>query len=197
MVYMPKIRLRLINNCLLVLIILLNLYAIAFPFWPQLWFLMQKQTTHATQDLQKAMHTQPKPQDIAGTRVIIPAMQLDETIHEVPSTKSIRNDIWRRPNTSTPDKGGNTVLVGHRFTYTNPTGVLYHLDKVAVGDEIGLTWNNKRYVYKVSEIKVTTPRNTTIEAATPNPQLTIYTCTPLWNPKQRLVVIAPLEKIYE
>lgn len=193
---MPRFTLRHANNLLVVLIIIVNLYTVSFPFLPQLWFAVQSQGD-TTSKLQKQIHTKPTPQDVAGTRVIIPKMQLDETIHEVKSTKSIRNDIWRRPNTSTPDKGGNTVLVGHRFTYTNPNGVLYHLDKLAVGDEVGVTWQNKRYVYKVETIKTTGPRDTEVEAASPQPQLTLYTCTPLWSPTKRLVVVATLEKIYE
>lgn len=193
---MPRFTLRHANNLLVVLIIIVNLYTVSFPFLPQLWFAVQSHGD-TTNKLQKQIHTKPTPQDVAGTRVIIPKMQLDETIHEVKSTKSIRNDIWRRPNTSTPDKGGNTVLVGHRFTYTNPNGVLYHLDKLAVGDEVGVTWQNKRYVYKVETIKTTGPRDTEVEAASPQPQLTLYTCTPLWSPTKRLVVVATLEKIYE
>jgi LPXTG-site transpeptidase (sortase) family protein len=193
---MPHIRLSHVNNILVGLIILVNLYTIAFPFLPQLWFVVQSKTD-TTSKLQQQIHSKPTPQDVAGTRVIIPKMQLDETIHEVKSTKSIRNDIWRRPNTSTPDKGSNTVLVGHRFTYTNPTGVLYHLDKLAIGDEIGITWQQKRYIYRVESIKTTSPNEVDVEAPSPQPQLTLYTCTPLWNPTKRLVVIAALEKIYE
>ena len=193
---MSRIKLKTINNLLLALIIGLNLYTIAFPFLPQLWFWANQQGER-TQTLQAKIHTPPAPQDVSGTRVIIPKMQLDQTIHEVKNTKSIRNDIWRRPNTSTPEAGGNTVLVGHRFTYTNPNGVLYHLDKLAVNDEIAVTWNTKRYVYKVHDIKVVDSHEVSVEAPTEKPQLTLYTCTPLWNPTKRLVVIAPLEKIYE
>lgn len=194
---MSRPQLRSINNILVVLIIGLNLYTIAFPFLPQLWFWVNTQQGGRTQTLQKQIHETVTPQDVSGTRVIIPKMQLDQTIHEVKSTKSIRNDIWRRPNTSTPEAGSNTVLVGHRFTYTNPNGVLYHLDKLAVGDEIAVTWNSKRYVYKVNDIKEVSAHEVNIEAPTDKAQLTLYTCTPLWNPTKRLVVIAPLEKIYE
>jgi LPXTG-site transpeptidase (sortase) family protein len=60
-------------------------------------------------------------------------------------------------------KVGNTVIAGHRFTYTNPHGILYYLDKVQVGDDIGVYWDNTRYLYKVSEVKVVEPTAVQIE----------------------------------
>lgn len=107
--------------------------------------------------------------------------------------KVLDKGIWRYPKGSTPDKGGNTVLIGHRFTYTNPRGVFYYLNKVAIGDEIGVFWNSKEYLYKVTTITVVDPHNTSIEDATSDARLTLFTCTPLWLPKDRLVVVAELE----
>ncbi|MDP9129541.1 MAG: class E sortase, partial [Candidatus Binatota bacterium] len=107
--------------------------------------------------------------------------------------KILDKGIWRWPAGSTPDKGGNTVLIGHRFTYTNPFGVFYHLDKVRPGDEIGLLWNNKNYVYRVSGVKVVPPTDTSVQNATADPRLTLFTCAPLWLPHNRLVVTANLE----
>ena len=123
-------------------------------------------------------------------------MLLNQPILEgsVKDTYSILNHgIWRWPAGSTPDKGSNTILIGHRFTYTQPKGVLYYLNKVKMGDEIGLWWNNKQYVYKVTNISEVPPTQTSIEDPTPDARLTIFTCTPLWLPKDRLVVVAELE----
>jgi sortase A len=128
--------------------------------------------------------------------VIIPSMLLDQPILEgiIPNQYATLNKgIWRWPKGSTPDKGGNTILIGHRFTYTNPRGVFYFLNKVKVGDDIAVIWNNHRYVYKVASINEVPPNDTAIENNTPNPELTLFTCTPLWLPKDRLVVVANLE----
>jgi sortase A len=103
--------------------------------------------------------------------------------------RSLRLGVWHLPYTSTPDKGGNTVLVGHRFTYAGPA-VFYHLDKVQVGDDVTMQWQNKTYTYTVTEVKVVPPTETSVEANTKDPQLTIYTCTPLWTAKNRLVIVA-------
>ena len=123
-------------------------------------------------------------------------MLLDQPILDGPmrSRYAILNTgIWRWPLASTPDKGGNTVLIGHRFTYTNPRGVFYFLNKIAIGNEIGMFWGNHKYLYKVVTINVVSPTDTNIENNTPSPELTLFTCTPLWLPKDRLVVVANLE----
>jgi LPXTG-site transpeptidase (sortase) family protein len=191
---MHRFTLRRVNTCLLVLIIILNLYTILLPFMPAIIFWQKQHDKAAVKELAQKVHA-PVTEPVApGERLTIPSIQLQEDIHEVKSLKSIRNDIWRRPNTSTPSRGGNTVLVGHRFTYSNPTGVLYNLDKVKIGDEIGLEWQQKRYVYRVKQIRTVEPTDSSVEAPTTDSQLTLYTCTPLWNPKQRLVVIAQLEQ---
>jgi len=188
---MPK--LSRINSCLLVIIIVINAYIIAAPFAPTTWFWWQSHHSQQRTQLDQKAHRQKvaKPQP---NSVIIPSTLLDQPILEGRDTYTILNKgIWRWPGSSTPDKNGNTILIGHRFTYTNPRGVFYFLNKVSVGDEIGVTWQNINYRYKVSNIKVVPPSDTSILNNTPRPTLTLYTCTPLWWPKDRLVVTAQLE----
>jgi len=107
---------------------------------------------------------------------------------------TLNSGVVRLPTGSTPDKGGNTVIVGHRFSYTAPRGIFYFLNKVHVNDEIGLVWNDKTYAYKVASVQQVPPTEISVEAPTVDARLTLYTCTPLWLPKERLVIIAELEK---
>ena len=189
-----------INDILLALIILVNGYVIAGPFLPSLLFHWEDHSGRRQQLQQKIRDSlaspTPGPAVAEPNSVIIPSMLLDQPIYE----GTVRNQyptldkgIWRWPAGSTPDKGGNTILIGHRFTYTNPRGVFYFLNKVKVGDEIGVTWNNKSYAYKVININEVPPNDTAIENQSSNPELTLFTCTPLWLPKDRLVVVADLE----
>jgi len=83
--------------------------------------------------------------------------------------KTLDQGIWRWPLGSTPDQGGNTILIGHRFTYTTPRGIFYELNQVAIGDEIGVFWNGKEYLYKVSSITVVPPSQTSILNQTTQP----------------------------
>ncbi len=188
--------LRGINHVLFICIIVIDAYIILIPFLPGVTsrpaaaqstkaapYVRQLQAPHTT-----ATANQPN-------QLIIPGMQLDQQIYEGTDTYAeLAKGVWHWPGSSSPDKGSNTVLLGHRFTYTNPRGVFYFLNTVKVGDEIGIIWNNATYTYVVDTIKVVPPTQTDILAPADKPTLTIYTCTPTWWPKDRLVIVSHLEK---
>lgn len=192
-----------INNLLLGLIILVNAYIIVAPVLPAVIFHFEDHSGRR-QQLQEAIKpkadgskkSNPRPVAAQPNHVVIPSMLLNQPILEgivANQYKTLDKGIWRWPRGSTPDKGGNTILIGHRFTYTNPRGVFYYLNKVSLGDEIGVFWNNKEYLYRVSSINVVPPNDTSIENSTVTPELTVFTCTPLWLPTNRLVIVANLE----
>lgn len=189
-----------VSTLLLVAIIGVNAYIIALPVLPVVGFWFRSNHSSAASALQeKVRAAQPAPGSTeaaaikqAGSRILIPSMLLDEPFYTGKDERTLNKGLWLRPTGSTPDKGGNTVIVGHRFTYANPRGTLYFLDKMRVGDNIALYWQGKKYVYTVKEIGVVPDTATEIETPTDKPRLTIYTCTPLWNPVDRLVVIADL-----
>lgn len=188
-----------VNTALLLMIILVNGFTIIAPLAPNLWFWWESHHSQRASQLTTQIHqSEPSSSNADKTpqqnRVIIPSMLLDQPIFEGRDTYAVlAKGIWRWPDGSTSDKGGNTVLIGHRFTYTNPRGVFYFLNKVQIGNEIGLTWQGKNYLYKVVNTKTVQPSNTSILNQTKKPTLTLYTCTPLWWPKERLVVTAELE----
>jgi len=188
-----------VNTLLLIAILLINGYVILLPFLPSILYLQDEHSPKAQAITKQATTDAPSSPAVAADaeQLLIPAMVFSEAVHEGKDMRVLREGLWRLPYTSTPDKGGNTVIVGHRFTYTNPHGTLYHLDKVHVGDPIALLWHGKKYQYSVTEVKEVRPSQVEVEAPTKDPHLTIYTCTPLWNPKDRLVVVAKLEHVYE
>ncbi len=185
-------KLRLFNDFLSVVVIGLGIYLIAMPLLPQLTFWINLKTgkissSSAYSDDNKP-GTKPIPQD---NRLVIPQIGLDEPINEGKYADALKKGVWRRPQTSTPDKDSNTVIVGHRFTYNDPA-VFYHLDKIKTGDKLALYWRGKEYLYQVVETKIVEPHQIEVEQKTADPTLTLYTCTPMWTSKQRLVVIAKL-----
>jgi sortase A len=197
-----RITLNRVNTCLLILIIIIDAYIIGAPLFPKLTYWWQTNHTHARQNLTEKLRPRPASKPSATTAdqpnsLVVPAMLLDTPVLEGPvknTYKILDKGIWRWPLGSAPDKGGNTILIGHRFTYTNPKGIFYALDKVKVGDEIGVMWDNQHYLYKVITVKTVPPSDTSILSPTSDAQLTMYTCTPLWNPVNRLVVVAKLEQ---
>ncbi len=188
-----------INSIILILIIVINGYVVIAPLTPILlfsWRNHQGEQSRLTKKLHPQKTTVSSSQIKQPNHIIIPSMLLNSPVLDGPINqqyKILNKGIWRFSAGSTPDKGSNTVLIGHRFTYTNPRGIFYFLNKVKVGSEIGLWWNNNEYLYKVVETKVVPPSDTSIEKPSREAKLTLFTCTPLWLPKNRLVVVANLE----
>lgn len=199
----PRLNLRRVNNILLTCIIVVNGYIITAPLFPVVSFWWSNHVGHTAQKLSTNLHTPVAPSPTStphntiavphDNRLVVPSMQLDTTIYEGATIHTLNKGLWHRPGTSTPDKGGNTVIAGHRFTWTEPKGIFYYLNKVQTGDTIGVWWNGTRYIYQVSAVRVVEPTEVNIENNTSDAQLTLYTCTPLWSPHKRLVVIAKLE----
>lgn len=193
---LPKISLRLFNNFLSFVVAGLALYIIAVPFLPQFdWWLKHdspiQSVIHNKKPSPAAMP--PSEQLVQGDMLFMPNLEMQEAVYGG-GKASLSRGVWRVPHTSTPDKGGNTVLVGHRFTYKTRMGVFYHLDKVKKDDPITIHWQGKVYEYRVVETKVVPATEVSVEDNTTEPRLTIYTCTPLWSVSHRLVIIAePVE----
>jgi len=185
-----------VNTCLLIAILLVCGYIIVMPIVPMASFWFLSHSGARVSALSNRLHIPAAQQTAipADNRLIIPSMLLDAPIHEGASSVALRSGTWRRPVGSTPDRGGNTIIVAHRFTYTDPRGPFYYLNKVNVGDKIGVFWQGKRYIYTVASVATVHADQTSIEDATTDARLTLYTCTPLWLPKDRLVVTAELEK---
>lgn len=186
-------RLRRFNNVLSVVIVLLSLYIIVSPFWPNISF-WWKSLTNSQPALVKAnsgpgKSGAPAEQIPAETTLVIPSINLQEIIYEGQNEYTLNKGVWRIPQSSTPAKGSNTVLAGHRFTYRG-AAVFYHLDKIKPGDLIVIYSGGKKYSYKVSRTYVVPPTAVEIERPTPDARLTLYTCTPLWTSINRLVIEA-------
>ena len=182
--------LRRFNNFLSVIVIALGIYITVTPILPELQFLFKKKTGHISSELNYSDKNEPGKKPIPkDNRLVIPQIGLDANVFEGKYADTLKKGMWRRPKTSTPDQGGNTVIVGHRFTYKDPA-IFYHLDKLKMDDTFALYWQGKEYLYKVSEIKIVEPHQIEVEDQTTDPTLTLYTCTPLWTSKQRLVVVA-------
>lgn len=185
------------NNILLSAIVLINGYIIAAPLLPQVTFWWRKNHSSRQTTLTKLIHTPTKESgSTEPNSLIIPTILLHAPTLEGPENNwfnLLKEGIWRWPASSTPDKGGNTVFLAHRFSYTGPHGAFYYLNKLKPGDEIGVVWSQKTYTYIVTSSTEVPPTDTAIENNTSDARITLFTCTPLWHPIHRLVVVAKLK----
>ena len=126
-------------------------------------------------------------------RLFIDTLGVNMPIVEGKTEKVLLKGAWRNPYGSTPDKGGNTVLFGHRWLNKPPhPETFYDLDKLKAGDTFAVDWQGKRYTYKVTETLVVNPKDVWVLKQTNKPTVTLITCTPLYTTKQRLVIRAEL-----
>lgn len=140
-----------------------------------------------------AIPDKPKPKP-AGNRLVIPSIGVDMPILEGPTEQTLnRGGIWHIPNTSDPIRGGNMVLSGHRWQYLPPSSMtLYLLDKVKNGEPVLVYWRGQEFDYTIAKREIVNPDRVDILNNTSQPQLTIFTCTPLFSTKQRLVLFGQL-----
>lgn len=184
-----------LNTFLSIIVMGLAVYILVIPFLPEITFALKGFTNAQVAEegstvAQSKAETQNENNSGSANRVIIPKIGVDSQILQGDSALLLDKGIWHRPNTTTPDMGGNMVLVGHRFLYTSGPDTFYHLPKMQVGDTVEVTWNNENYTYEVFETLTVTAQTVSIEENTDEDILTLYTCTPLWNPTHRFVVRA-------
>jgi LPXTG-site transpeptidase (sortase) family protein len=136
----------------------------------------------------------PKP---ALDRLIIPRIGVNIPIIESANEEyGLDRGTWRVPDSSTPDKGGNTVLTGHRFKYLPPSNLTFYLfHKLEKGDIASVSWKGTTYYYRVKEAKIVPAKDISILDKTDKPILTMFTCDPIYSIKNRLAIISEL--IYE
>ena len=191
---------RKINIGLFISIVIINLYTIVLPFLPTVQYWWNHRGDKPPVTVASVVKQQPpktdsssQPSPLPGNRLIIPRMDLNTEIIEGRESTwkaNLSKGAWRLPFSSNPIKGNNTVIAGHRFTYTESRSIFYFLDKMRIGDEIGLQWGEKLYTYKVVSIRTVPSTEISVQQPTQDDRLTLYTCTPIFNPINRLVIVA-------
>ncbi len=190
-----------LNYGLIGLILVINCYLVVSPFLPQLDLWKRKHNTATVAGLpyktkldKKSTASAKRVDTPTDNRLVIPSLALNQHIYTGSGAYLVNLGVWARPSTSTPPNGSNTVMIAHRFTYNGPS-TFYSLDKIIAGDKVVVYWQAKEYDYTVSDTKTVDATDLAVEDPTPNPILTLYTCTPLWTaePKYRIVVTATLD----
>ena len=115
---------------------------------------------------------------------------------------NLKKDLGYYPGSALPGAIGNFAVAGHRMTQEQP---FRDLDKLVVGDPIVVQVGKKIYVYTVVKSKIAKP--TDIREIYPVPgnpnaiatkaMLTLTTCHPKNSAKERLIVNAVLDSVYD
>lgn len=196
-----------VNYILAAVVLFLGGYIIISPIVPEIEFMISAATDETKGygyqsslaikelDLDKEEASDLPPPPTENT-LVIPSAGIDGKLDEGYSWV-LDLGIWRRPNSSTPDRGGNTVFVAHRYLYTDGPNTFYHLPKTEVGDTFIVFWEGKEYNYEVISTEEVPATATYIEENTEESIVTLYTCTPLWTAENRFVVRAKLIGIHE
>lgn len=133
-----------------------------------------------------------KSTDIIGI-ITIEKINLKLPIKNNFNETEIKSSVGHLDSTAYPGELGNCVIAGHRC-YTK--GKLFNrLDELAIGDSIYINYNSKEYKYKVINIQVVEPTDTSVLNAENNETaLTLITCHPYKVNTHRLIIKAVIDK---
>lgn len=193
---------RYIIGSIAILLILAGVSLALFPFLQSFYYSHIKPPTPDIPAAQESVEPASVPQTpkapeklSPGTgRLVIAKINLDTAIGYGVSEEDLKKGPGFYPQSGSPETG-NVSIAGHRNAYGSH---FYHLDKMAAGDEILLTYQNKTYRYLVDMVFETFSRDWSVIDPTPKPALTLTTCTPLHpinGQYNRLIVRAALQEI--
>jgi sortase A len=106
----------------------------------------------------------------------IPSINLDLDVGYGVNEADLKKGPGFYPQSAHPS-AGNVCIAGHRNAYGNP---FMDLDKLKSGDQIELTYDEKKYTYEVEKIFVVDEYDWSVIDPTPYPAITLTTCHPLF-----------------
>lgn len=108
--------------------------------------------------------------------------------------EDLKNGVIHFPGTADPGEMGNVFITGHSSYYLWDNGdykdVFARLNKLVVGDDIVVYYNQQKYTYKVREKREVKKDDVSILEQGDGKILTLMTCTPVGTNLRRLVIIA-------
>lgn len=132
-------------------------------------------------------------------KISIPKININEAKVSAVDTDLLKH-LVNYGGTAVPPENGNAVIFGHStlpqlYEEGNYKTVFTFLYKLVVGDEIIVTVGNVTYKYRIENIKVVDPDNTSVlEQSFDDSYITLITCTPPGTIWKRLAIKARLVK---
>jgi LPXTG-site transpeptidase (sortase) family protein len=131
-----------------------------------------------------------------NSTLIIKSALIEGRVYDGTDAHTMNKGFWHFPLSKAPGMLGNTIILGHRYDKMPPAkDTFFNLDKVNLGDKIIVKQDDQEWTYTVLESKVVSPDDRTVLAQTNDYRITLITCHPLWSSKQRLVVVAKIDRV--
>lgn len=140
----------------------------------------------------------PRRNSIPTYGLSIPKLGIDNARVGTNNT-DLSTNLVNYPGTALPPDKGNAVIFGHStlpqlFDQNNYKTIFATLYKLEVGDEVLVKMPNITYKYKIENITIVDPEDTSVLEQNYNDSyLTLITCTPPGTIWKRLVIRAKLE----
>ena len=107
---------------------------------------------------------------------------------------ALENGLIQIDGTALPGEKGNIFITGHSSNYAWAKGkynsIFAILNNLVIGDIIHLKYQDRLFVYQVSEKKIVSATDLSVMAPTQKPILTLATCWPVGTAYKRLIIIA-------
>ena len=115
----------------------------------------------------------------------IPKIGVTKSIFEGITLTTLDHGPGHWPGTAMPGQPGNVVIAGHRVSHDKP---FRHLEQLVPGDDVILTTDAGRFVYKVTGTDIVFPDALWIVDQTADYTATLFACHPAGSTRQRIVV---------
>jgi len=130
----------------------------------------------------------------ANTKVIKNVDPYNSSVYQ----QALTQGVAHASGTATPDTFGNTFIFAHSagnwYQANQYNAVFYLLNKLVVGDQIYIYYQNQKYIYLVKELKFVAPTDVKLmNQELSKHQLTLMTCWPPGTTLKRLIIIAELQ----
>ncbi len=128
------------------------------------------------------------PTDQSALRLIIPKLNLDQTIVQGTDWEALKQGVGQLQNGVNPgDERGNVVFSAHNDIY----GELFrHLDQLEAGDQFQVQTQTKIFTYQITGWEVVEPTAVHVLESSADPTATLISCYPYQVDNKRIVVFA-------
>ncbi len=131
----------------------------------------------------------PKPVARPGSRIIIPAIEVDAPIGEGTDWEALKYKVGHHPGTANPGERGNMVLAAHNDIYGE---IFRYLPDVPTGEIVTVYAGEQSFRYRITERRIILPQQTEVMLPTTDPTVTLISCYPYLIDTHRIVLFGEL-----